>query len=65
MELIKKYGSTIHQFPWYRAHFKKTLVRSDKRTGTFYEPPGYHQVYSGRYVIFPPYKFSYSLVITN
>ncbi|XP_023336217.1 uncharacterized protein LOC111707354 [Eurytemora carolleeae] len=43
MELIKKYGSTIHQFPWYRAHFKKNLMRSDKMTGTFYEPPGYHQ----------------------
>jgi hypothetical protein len=43
MERIKRYGSTIYKFPWYRAHFKKTIIHSDKPTNTFYEPPGYHQ----------------------
>jgi len=42
-ELVRKYGSKVYNFPWYRAHFKKQIIDSDKNDQHWYEPPGYHK----------------------
>jgi hypothetical protein len=43
-ERIRKYAPQIYNFPWFRAHFKKNIIYTDKRHANFYEPPGYHKV---------------------
>lgn len=42
-ELIKKYAPQIYNFPWYRAHFRKNIIYTDKNRSFHYEPPGYHK----------------------
>jgi len=42
-ERIKKYGSQIYNFPFYRAHYKHIIIASDKKDNYGYEPPSYHK----------------------
>jgi len=42
-ERVIKYGSKLYKFPWYRAHFKKNIIFTDKNDTYWYEPPGYHK----------------------
>lgn len=42
-ERIKRYAPQIYNFPWFRAHFKKQAIFTDKNHNYHYEPPGYHK----------------------
>jgi len=40
-ERIKKYGNKIYEFNYWRAHYKKNVIRSDWEQRFWYEPPKY------------------------
>lgn len=42
-ERIRRYAPQIYNFPWFRAHFKKNIIYTDKNHNFRYEPPGYHK----------------------
>jgi len=60
-ELVLKYGSQIYNFPWYRSHYKKQILASDKNDNHVYEPPGYQKDIADGNGVFVPTERSYDI----
>jgi len=64
-ELVLKYGSQIYNFPWYKSHYMKQIIDSDKSDCYMYEPPGYHKDIADGNGVYTPTERSHDIPAPN